>query len=497
MRAEQTSPVNEAEHITVGAGMTHLLDMPVNIERVSVAAPETVEAVPVSARSLMVNGKAPGETSLVIWLSDGSRKEYAVNVKVGGARIEAAKDQLEREFGNTVQLTVDNLSVYLTGTLNDMYQAQRAVSIAAAVGRVINLLKVSVPPQERQILLKVRFADVDRSKSLALGINLFGTIKGYPFTVTSGTAGSTVISSITDGVPDFSLSDALNLFLFDPHANIGASIQALAGKNVLQILAEPNLLAMNGKEASFVAGGEFPYPTLQGGGAGVGQVTISFREFGIRLKFTPTISPRGTIKLHVAPEVSSLDFADALTVAGGTVPALTTRRVETDVELQDGQSFGIAGLLNNQTTETLSKIPGLGDIPVLGKLFQSKTVNTQNSELLVIVTPVLVDPIPAGQNVPELPMPLSFIQGPGVMTQPPQTPGVDKTGGPPARTPRTEISVQEMEQIQKADQVQAPGTAPANTLPAVNVPGVNAPPAAPAGAGAPAPAAPAPASGTP
>ena len=494
LRAEQTSPVNEAERITVGAGMTHLLDMPVNIERVSVAAPETIEAVPVSARSLMINGKTPGETSLVIWLSDGSRKEYDVDVKIGAARIVAAKDQLEREFGNNVQLTVDNLSVYLSGTVKDMYQAQRAVSIATAVGRVVNLLKISVPAQERQVLLKVRFADVDRSKSLALGINLYGIIKGYPFTETAGTAGSTIVSSIQDGVTNFTLSDALNLFLFDPHSNIGASIQALAGKNVLQILAEPNLLAMNGKEASFVAGGEFPYPTLQGGGAGVGQVTISFREFGIKLKFTPTLTPRGTIKLHVAPEVSSLDFANALSVAGGTIPALNTRKVETDVELQDGQSFGIAGLLNNQVTETLSKIPGIGDIPILGKLFQSKTVNRQNSELLVIVTPELVDPIPAGQNLPELPTPLSFLQGPGIMTQPPRTPGVDKTGGPAARAPRAEISVQEMEQIQKADQVQAPGAAPANTLPTVNVPGVNAPPAAPAGTAAPAPAA---APGTP
>jgi pilus assembly protein CpaC len=486
MRAGQTSPVNEAERITVGAGMTHLLDMPVNIERVSVAAPETIEAVPVSARSLMVNGKAPGETSLVVWLSDGSRKEYDVDVKVGASRIEAAKDQLEREFGSNVRLTVDNQAAYLSGTLRDLYQAQRAASIAAAASpRVVNLLKVSVPPQERQILLKVRFADVDRSKSLNLGINLYGIIKGYPFTETAGTAGSTVISSIQNGVTNFTLSDALNLFLFDPHANIGAGIEALATKNVLQILAEPNLLAMNGKEASFVAGGEFPFPTLQGGGAGVGQVTISFREFGIRLRFVPTITPRGTIKLHVAPEVSSLDFANALSVAGGTVPALNTRRVETDIELQDGQSFGIAGLLNNQTTETLSKIPGLGDIPILGKLFSSKTVNRQNSELLVIVTPELVDPIPAGQNAPELPMPVSFLQGPGIMTQPPQTPGIDKTGGGAPHPPRTEISVQEMEQIQRADQVQAPAGAPTNTLPAVNVPGVNSP------------AAPAPSPGTP
>ncbi len=492
LRAEQTSPVIEApERIAISAGKTHILDMAVNIERVSVANPETAEAVPVSARSLMVNGKGPGETSLVVWLSDGSRKVYDIDVKIGTARIEAAREQIAREFGNGVQLTVDNTAAYLSGTVRDMYQAQRAVSIATMVGRVVNLLKVEVPPQERQILLKVRFADVDRSKSLALGINLFGAPGGFPFSESAGTAGSTTISSISPPPVTFNLSDALNLFLFDPHANIGASIDALAGKNILQILAEPNLLAMNGKEASFVAGGEYPYPTLQGGGAGVGQVTISFREFGIRLHFTPTITPRGTIRLHVTPEVSSLDFADALTVAGGTVPALTTRRVDTEIELQNGQSFAIAGLLNNSTTETLSKIPGLGDIPVLGKLFTSKTINKSNSELIVIVTPELVEPIPAGQAVPELPMPTSFIQGPGVLTQAPRTPGTDQTGASATRAPRTEVSVQEMEQIQKLEQqTQAPaGATTATPLPAISVPGVNAPavPGAPAGTVAPAP----------
>jgi pilus assembly protein CpaC len=491
LRAEQTNPVDAPERITVGAGMTRLLDMAINIERVSVAAPDTLEAVPVSARSLMVNGKTPGETSLVVWLSDGSRKEYDVDVKIGAARIEAAKEQLEREFGNGVQLTVDTQSVYLTGKVRDMYQAQRATSIATAIGRVVNLLKIDVAPQERQILLKVRFANVDRSKSLALGINIFGAPKGYPFSTTAGTPGSSTVSSV-DGngsSTGFSLSDALQLFLFDPHADIGASIQALASKNILQILAEPNLLTMNGKEASFVSGGEFPYPTLQGGGAGVGQVTISFAEYGIRLRFLPTLTPRGTIKLHVAPEVSSLDYADSLTVAGGTVPALSKRRVETDVELQDGQSFAIAGLRDNQTTETLSKIPGLGDIPLFGKLFQSKTVSKQNSELLIIVTPELVDPIPAGQKLPELPMPQSFIAGPGILTQPPRTPGGEQPGGATSRAPRTEISVQEMESIQRAEQVQAPagaGGGAAAPLPTVNVPGVNAPPA---GAAAPAAAA--------
>lgn len=483
----QTTPADATvtERLSISSGMTHLLDLPVNIERVSVAAPETAEAVPVSARSLMINGKLPGETSVVIWLSDGSRREYDVDVKMGAARIEAAKDQIQREFGNDVMLTVDNGAAYLSGRVRDMYQSQRAAAIAVTVGRVVNLLKVDVPPQERQILLKVRFADVDRSKSLDLGVNLFGAPKNYAVSSTVGTYSPSGISSVNCNPcgtsTSFSLSDALNLFLYDPHADLGAAIKALANQNILQILAEPNLLAMNGKDASFLAGGEFPYPTLQGGGAGVGQVTVSFREFGIRIRFLPTITPRGTIRLRVTPEVSSLDYANSLSTSGGTVPALSTRRVDTEIELQNGQSFAIAGLLNNQTTESLSKIPGLANIPVLGKLFTTKSISKQNSELLVIVTPELVEPIPQGESVPELPMPQSFIEGPGVLTQAPRTPGTDKTGPLTARPVRTEISVQEMEQIQKLEQQtqQAPvgaGPAPApGTLPTVAVPGVNAP----------------------
>jgi pilus assembly protein CpaC len=484
MRAAQQTAVaadveQGAEKLTVGSGKTRLLDMPVNIERVAIAAAETAEAVPVSARSLMINGKAPGETSLVVWLTDGSRREYNVNVKVNASRIDAAKEQIEREFGSGVQLTVDNGSVYLTGRVRDLYEADRAQSIATVLGKVINLLKIQTPPQEMQILLKVRFADVDRSKSIQLGVNFFGAPHGIPFNTTTGQSAPTTIGTLPSaGVPTtFSLSDTLNLLLFDPHFNVGATLQALAAQNILQILSEPNLLAMNGKEASFVSGGEFPFPTLQGGGAGIGQVTVSFREFGIRLHFLPTITPRGTIRLHVTPEVSSLNYANALTVSGSTVPALSTRRVETEIELQSGQSFAIAGLLDNETTEALSKIPGLSDIPLLGKLFTSKSITKSNSQLIVIVTPELVEPIPAGQPTPDLTRPDSFIEGPGVLTQAPRTPGTDQTGAGPARLPRTEISVQEMQQLQKASgpQVQqgaSPQSAPA--FPLVITP--NAPP---------------------
>jgi pilus assembly protein CpaC len=465
LRAQSTP---ETGRILVGAGKTFVLDTASDIERISVASPETAEAVAVNTRSLLINGKAPGETSAIVWLSDGSRKEYDVHVSFSAAKLDAAREQIKNEFGDNVQITGDATAVYLTGTVKNIFASERAQAIGSSFGKVVNLLKVEIPPQEQEILLKVRFADVDRSKSMNLGINILGAPGGIPFNVTTGSnspsritglSGSSVGSGATGGSTTVSLADALNILMFDPHANILATVQALEAENVLQILAEPNLLAMNGHLATFVAGGEFPFPTLQGGGGGVGQVTISFREFGIKLRFTPIITPRGTIRLHIAPEVSSLDFADALTVNGGTVPALTTRKLETEVELEDGQSFAIAGLLDRQTTETLSRIPGLSDIPILGKLFSSKNISRSNSELVVIVTPELVAPMSREEPLPELVYPRTFLTGPGVATSAPRTPGKDKTGPPAALPRRNEISVQEMEKLQRDEQAQAQNAA--------------------------------------
>ena len=178
----------------------------------------------------------------------------------------------------------------------------------------------------------------------------------------------------------------------------------------MQILAEPNVLATDGKQASFLAGGEFPYPVVQSSTNGTNNVTILFREFGIRLNFTPTITPRGTIKLEVAPEVSSLDYANGLTYQGFNIPGLDVRRVKSEIELENNQSFAIAGLLDNRVTQNLSKVPGLGDIPLFGKLFQSQNTNRTNSELMIVVTPELVQPIAAGAPLPGPVMPKSFLE---------------------------------------------------------------------------------------
>ena len=484
LRAAQLPGV---EQIELSAGKSHLIDSTVDIDRVTVAAPEVAEAVPVSPRTLVINGKQAGETSLVVWMSDGTRRQFDLVVSPSTARLTAARQQLEREFADRVQLTVDNGSAFLTGKVKNLYASSRAVAIAEAAGKVINLLNVDIPPQEQQILLKVRFADVDRSKSLELGVNFYGSPGGIPFTSTVGTFSPTRLKEFKKAgggasSADFNVADALNVLTIIPHLDLGATLKDLQAKNVLQILAEPNVLAMNGHEASFVTGGEFPYPTLQGGGGGVGQVTVQFREFGVRIHFTPIITPRGTIRLHVTPEVSSLDYANALTVSGVTVPGLSTRRIETEIELEDGQSFVIAGLLDQRTTETLSKMPGFSEIPILGKLFQTKSINHAHSELLILVTPELVSPIPADKELPGLERPLKFLEGDGTGTTAPRTPGRDVTGSPLTRPRRDEIPVQEMENIEQQQRPAQPATAaPAFAAPARQNLTVATPGAAPAG----------------
>jgi pilus assembly protein CpaC len=250
----------------------------------------------------------------------------------------------------------------------------------------------------------------------------------------------------------------------------------LESKSLLEMLAEPTVPAINGKQAFFTAGGEFPFPMIQPGAAGTGAVvTLSWREYGVRLNFLPIITPRGTIRLQVQPEVSSLDYTHSVTIAGFTVPALSTRRVQTEIELESGQSFVIAGLIDNQTNETLSKVPGIGDIPILGKLFQSKNVSRSNTELLVIVTPEIVRPIPADQAAPELKFTKPFM--PSNTDTPMRQPGMDKTGPVPVNPPVPTIPIEQLLQQQKQGQ---PDAAP-NPAQYRLVPVPAAPPAAPEG----------------
>jgi len=437
-----------ARDLFVTVGKSLVVDSPVNIQRVSVANGDLAEALAVNPREVLVNGKSAGETSMIIWQQGGNRLFFDLTIRSSNAKVAAIQQEIDREMpGQYVKISYENEMVFVHGTVKDLTSSDRAVAIAASLGKAVNLLHVAVPPTESQVLLKVRFYDVDRSATQNLGLNIIST--GATNTigrVTTGQFSPPTITQNPGAPPTITYSDLLNIFLFRPDLNLGATIAALESQNLLQSLAEPNVLAINGKTASFLAGGEFPYPTLQGGGGGLGQVTIQFKEFGIRLNFTPIVTPRGTIRLHVMPEVSSLDFANGLIFQGFNIPALNTRRVETEVELEEGQSFAIGGLLDNTLTQTLTKVPGLANIPLLGKLFQSRSIVKNNSELLVVVTPELVRPIPKGQPVPEIKMPKEWLSGPAGV---PRTPGMDVTGPVPGRPPKDAVPVEQMIQSQR------------------------------------------------
>jgi len=246
----------------------------------------------------------------------------------------------------------------------------------------------------------------------------------------------------------------------DPRLNLATTIEALESTNLFEVLAEPNVLTASGKMGTFLAGGEFPFPVVQGGASGsVPTVTIQFREFGVRLNFVPTLTPRGTIRLELAPEVSALDFSNGLQYQGFNIPGLDVRRVHTEIELEPGQSFAIGGLMDRRTTELLSKIPILGDIPVLGKLFTSRNLTKENSELLVLATPQLVRPIGSGQKAPGLNFPEKGAEAlPKAITQTPiQTPGPDVTGPAQVTAPKPNIPLEDLLQILKGPAVKLQG----------------------------------------
>jgi pilus assembly protein CpaC len=447
-----------SNELFVTAGKSVIVDSALPIERVSVGFGDIAEATVVSVNELLVNGKTPGETSLIVWQKGGSKLFFDVSVRssrfVSDTRLDGIRRELNNELpGQNIRPSFNNDMVFLRGTVKDLTSADRAVAIASTAGKVVNLLYVNAPAPEPQILLKVRFASVDRNLSNQLGLNIFSTgatntIGSISTKQFSPVLPSSSLSTTSPGTRHIAgsttLSDALNLFFFRPDLNLGATIQALEVKGVLQVLAEPNVLAENGRQASFLAGGEFPFPTVQsiGSGGGTGAVTIQFRQFGVRLNFIPTITPAGTIRLQVAPEVSALDFTNGLVIQGFNVPALTVRRVHTEVELSEGQSFAIGGLLDNRVTETFEKIPFIGDIPILGKFFQSRSRNKQNTELLVIVTPEIVKPIPAGHPIPELKYPMPFLE-PNTGKEM-RTPGQNVTGPVPVTPPNKSIPVEKL-----------------------------------------------------
>ena len=378
--------------ITLAEGTAQLVSHPVPMRRVSVSNAEVAEAVVVSPTELLINGKRIGTTSLVIWDAEGGRTLYPVEVSLDAAALETHFRALFP--GEQIEVTSSGNVYILSGSVSNSTVAQRAVQIAQATqAMVVNNIAV---PSPHQILLQVRFAEVSRTALQELGVQFqhFGDKEGGYV----GTGRFIPPPSIDDDGTVSTLNTLANLFLFDTDTNLAAFIRALQGTGLFRSLAEPNLLALDGQEASFLAGGEFPYPVVQGGANNA--VTIVFKEFGIRLNFTPTVQTSGNIQLAVEPEVSTLDFAAGLQIGGFQIPVLLSRRARTVIELEDGQTFAIAGIIDNSITENLDKIPVLGHIPILGALFRSQDLAQRRSELLVLVTPRLVAPSDTAPPIP-------------------------------------------------------------------------------------------------
>jgi len=399
-------PADASRDIVVASGKSMTLDLEAPASRVSVANPAIADAVVVSPQQLLINGLSHGTTSLVLWFKGGSSRNYNLTVQMD---TDALGRRL-REFFPDEQISVgaskDTLVLY--GTVSKPEIGDKAVKLASDyTGKVINNL--SYPAEgRRQIMLKIMFAEVNKDALTELSASLVrfdplnprGDHEGM--TSTGRPAASSNFSNTPVG-PNFTFDDAINIYGFSFRDKWSAFITAMKSRGLAQVLAEPTLITADGQKASFLAGGEIPIPIAQAG-AGFTSVTIEWKKFGISLDFTPTIRDKETIVMKVMPEVSSLDFANAVILGGFRIPALRVRRADTEIELKEGQSFAIAGLYSSDLAQTKKKIPLIGDIPGLGLLFKSKNLEKHHSELLVVATPTFVEP-----NMPgSLPTPPKF-----------------------------------------------------------------------------------------
>lgn len=383
----------ETNSVRLLVGRSTVLDVGTSIVRVSLTSADVADALVTSPSQLLINGKMPGTISMFVWDRAGAIRRYELVVQRDLSRL---NEQLRQLFpGEAIAAQSNGKDVVLSGLVSTKDVAEKAVNLAAGYvdkkEEVVSLVAVQPGVISNQVLLRVRFAEVSRNALTELGASFFTGANGYKNITARATTQQDPAPTFDSSDPSNSklvFSDFLNLFLFDAKHQLGTVIKALQTKGLFQSLAEPNLVAESGKEASFLAGGEFPIPIAQPSGGSVA-VTVVFKEFGVRLSFTPTVFGN-RIHLKVKPEVSTLDFANAVTLGGFRIPALTTRRTETELELEDGQTFAIAGLMNNTVTSTMQKIPGIGDVPILGLLFRSKAAQKDRTELVVMITPEIL-----------------------------------------------------------------------------------------------------------
>ena len=378
---------SQSLHVLVGRSVS--INTPSRLKRVYVSNPVVIDSFTSSPSQIVVTAKVAGVSSLMLWDESGQSQTYLVSSDIDVT-------SLQKEIHNALPYDQINViaqqdRITLSGTAMSDASFDTAAKLAGLYGKnVVNSLVVK-QPHIKQVKLKVQMIEIDRSKLDQFGINFF---TGGKNTASTSTGQFPSISTTPNATPlALSVSSPLNLLFYNSSVNVGVTLQDLQSKQVLQILAEPTITTLSGQKASFLSGGEFPFPVVQGGSGGLTSITIQFRSFGVKLEFTPIVNDDGTILLKVSPEVSALDYTNAVTISGYTIPAISTRRADTQVELRDGQSFAISGLLDHRTTDIFSKMPGIGDVPILGQLFRSKNINHSVVELLVIVTPTVVDPL--------------------------------------------------------------------------------------------------------
>lgn len=389
----------DALHVIVGHTM--FLDIAERVKRVYVANPAVVDSYTASPHQIVVTAKGPGTGSVILWDESGHTRAYLFSADID---VEDLAASIKRALPlDNVQVHSRESHVVLTGVVSTDARAEVAVKLATMYSKDVTNSIVVNRALVKQVTLKVRIIEVDRSKANQFAFNFFsqgGSLISN--TTTQQYQSNPVVTPATGTTPTtLTVSNALNLLLFSTKLNVGATIQDLESKQVLQILAEPSITTLSGEKANFLAGGEFPFPVVQGSSTGTTSITIQFRSYGVKLEFTPVVNADGTIELKVAPEVSALDYTNSVTISGYTIPAISTRRAETQVTLNNGQSFAISGLLDRRTTDLYSLTPGIGNVPILGQLFKSKSVTHSTGELIVIVSPEIVNPLKTSEPIAE------------------------------------------------------------------------------------------------
>lgn len=405
------SEMNDVQRVRITLNKSRTFRVDTAFASIVAGSPDIADVKSLSDHLIYVQGKKTGTTNVILF--DSSMKQIGILDVEVTLDIGNLQQNIQTSTGTRgIRVSASEGQVVLSGIAADAVAAERAMTIAKGSvpegGIVVNAMNVAAP---QQVMLEVRFLEVARSAGRELGVNLYAGNGNLTQVGNSGTAGAPVAAHTPQGVPVLATASGLlgnatpfgslltNVLRTSNGTSVDLLLQALETKGLVRSLAEPNLMALSGDSARFLAGGEFPVPVASNTTNGFPTTTIEFKKFGVELGFVPTVLSRGVINLRVEPSVSELDFTNAVTIAGTTVPALSSRNARTTVELRDGQSFAIAGLLQTRNAQDVQQLPWIGSVPVIGALFRSASYQQKETDLVVIVTPRLVAPAVPGQTL--------------------------------------------------------------------------------------------------